>query len=85
MSAADLDRGHTAPVFGLAIAPHGRWDATVSEDGTVRVWDRAANRPLAVFSDETIFTSCAWADDGVTLAVTDYRGKAHLLRLEGVH
>ena len=85
--AANVDeraRGHTAPVFGRAIAPHGSWEATASEDGTVRVWDLAAKRLLAVFSDETIFRSCVWADDGVTLGVTDYRDKTHLLRLEGV-
>jgi WD40 repeat protein len=78
------DRGHTARVWGGAISPHGRWDATVSEDGTVRVGDVAAKQLLAVFSDETMFRSCVWADDGVTLAVTDYRDKTHLLRLEGV-
>jgi len=79
-----LERGHTAPILGRAIAPHARWEATASEDGTMRVWDFVSERVLAVFSDETIFHTCVWAEDGVTLAVTDYRGRAHLLRLEGV-
>jgi WD40 repeat protein len=67
-----------------AIAAHARWDATVSEDGTARVWDLVRDELLAVFSDASILYRCDWAADGVTLAVTDYRGKTHLLRLEGV-
>jgi WD40 repeat protein len=77
-------RGHVAGFSGGAVAVHGRWDASVSEDGTVRVWLREPRRELAVFSDATIFRDCSWSSDGATLAVTDYRGKTHLLRLEGV-
>ncbi len=59
----------------------GRFEATVSEDGTLRVWDIASQRVIAVFSDDTIFHNCVWAEDGLTLAVTDYRKRTHLLRL----
>lgn len=77
-------RGHSAPVFGREVAPNGRWEATVSEDGTIRVWDLAADRLIAVFSDETIFRRCAWAADSVTLAAIGSNDRTHLLRLEGV-
>ncbi|MET0791113.1 MAG: hypothetical protein ABW061_06285, partial [Polyangiaceae bacterium] len=77
------DRGHLVPPTAQACEPHERWDVTVSEDGTARVWDLVADRLLAVFSDASILQTCQWAD-GVTLVVTDYRGRAHLLRLEGV-
>jgi WD40 repeat protein len=78
------ERGHAAHISGLDIACHGLWDASVSEDGTVRVWDRRQSRQLAVFSDETIFFTCRWSADGLTLAATDHRDRTHLLRLEGV-
>ena len=77
-------RGHAGAVLGGSVAPHGVWDATVSEDGTVRVWDRLSRRQIAVFSDETVFHNCRWSADGRTLAVTDRRGKTQLLRLEGL-
>jgi len=77
------ERGHTAPIQDRELAPNLRWEATASEDGTVRIWDFAAQRLLAVFSDATIFRRCSWASDSLTLAAVDYRGKTHLLRLEG--
>jgi WD40 repeat protein len=38
--------GHTAPLGGLALGPHGDLAATSAHDGTVRVWDLASLRPL---------------------------------------
>ena len=77
------ERGHTAPILDREMAPNRRWEATASEDGTLRIWDLAAHRLLATFSDATIFRRCAWAADSRTLAVVDYRSKTHLLRLDG--
>jgi WD40 repeat protein len=81
---AERIRGHRAPIFDRATSPDGRWEATASEDGTLRVWDLQADRLLAVFSDETIFSRCAWSPDSRCLAVVGLRDRTHLLRLEGV-
>jgi WD40 repeat protein len=78
------ERGHTAPIQHCDVAPNLRWEATASEDGTVRIWDVGAQKLLAVFSDATIFKECFWASDNATLAAIDRRGKTHLLRLEGI-
>ncbi len=39
-------KGHEAYVLGLAFSPDGRSAATISYDGTARVWDMATGRQL---------------------------------------
>ena len=41
--------GHRNEVMSLAFSPTGRLLATADFDGTVRVWDLAANQPVAAF------------------------------------
>jgi WD40 repeat protein len=77
-------RGHTATVNDHRPAPNGRWDATVSHDGTARVWELAGNRPLAIFASEWGLVRCHWSPDSRTLAVIESSQRTHLLRLEGV-
>ena len=38
-------RGHSQPVGQLAMSPNGRWLATSSIDGLLRLWDVAAKDP----------------------------------------
>ena len=77
-------RGHTAAVNAHRRAPNGRWDATVSHDGTARVWDLPGARPLAIFASDSGLRECHWSPDSHTLAVIDCAQRTHLLRLEGV-
>ena len=83
-SRGELERGHRAPILGRATSPNGRWEATASEDGTLRVWDLQADRMVAVFSDETIFRGCVWSPDSGCLAALGHRDRTHLLRLQGI-
>jgi WD40 repeat protein len=77
-------RGHTATVNDRRRAPNGRWDVTVSHDGTARVWELVGDRPLAIFTSELGLDVCHWSPDSRTLAVIDSAQRTHLLRLEGV-
>lgn len=77
-------RGHTATVNDRRRAPNGRWEVTVSHDGTARVWELAGDRPLATFASEWGLDECHWSPDSRTLVVIDSARRTHLLRLEGV-
>jgi WD40 repeat protein len=77
-------RGHTATVKDRRRAPNGRWEVTVSHDGTARVWELAGDRPLATFTSDSGLVQCHWSPDSRTLAVIDSAQPTHLLRLEGV-
>ncbi|NUQ61373.1 MAG: protein kinase [Pirellulales bacterium] len=61
--------GHEGWVSSVAIAPDGKTLATASFDHTVRLWDLAARRTLAVLRGHTGSIICvAFGPDGRTLA-----------------
>jgi WD40 repeat protein len=77
-------RGHTATIFNRRLSPDGRWEVTVSHDGTARVWDVFEERSIASYGSDVGLRRCRWASDSRTLAITDVNERTHLLRLEGV-
>jgi WD40 repeat protein len=58
-------RGHRRTIWGIAFDPTSRWIATSSFDTTVRLWDAARGRELAVLEGHTreVSTLC-WTGDG---------------------
>jgi WD40 repeat protein len=38
--------GHTLDVFSVAVSPDGKWIASASQDGTIRLWPMPEGTPL---------------------------------------
>jgi WD40 repeat protein len=62
-------RGHTRAIYPVALSPDGRWIASGSVDGTVRLWDAATGEPAATLPNPGRVRSLAYGPDGSWLAV----------------
>ena len=71
--------GHTAKIWGISVSPDGTTFATVSSDGTVKLWDaRLPQRWLAI-QVAPGWGPLGFAPDGHTLIVADLaRGKPYV-------
>ncbi len=72
-------RGHTNLVSGLVFSPDGRWMATSSLDGTVKVWDPVTgNEKLSIAGHKGPIRAVAYSPDGKLLATGGEDGTARL-------
>ncbi|MER7701587.1 NB-ARC domain-containing protein [Kitasatospora sp. NPDC097605] len=63
--------GHTGGVNAVAISPDGTWLITGSNDGTVRIWDRATSTQTATLTGHTGWVhAVAISPDGAWLTTT---------------
>ncbi|MFV2065419.1 MAG: tetratricopeptide repeat protein [Pirellulales bacterium] len=61
--------GHTGQCYSTSFSPDGRWLASSSADGTVRLWNMAKGLPGPVLQGHTGDVQCvAWRPDGQQLA-----------------
>jgi WD40 repeat protein/transcriptional regulator with XRE-family HTH domain len=75
-------RGHTAGIWGLAVNRDGSRLATVSQDGTVKVWDAATGQVLVTFptnvTNSLNGTGVAFTPDGARLLTISRENTATL-------
>jgi WD40 repeat protein len=60
-------RGHLKTIYPVAYSPDGRWLASGSWDGTVRLWDAATGEPCATLSHPSLVWEMAFGPDGTWL------------------
>jgi WD40 repeat protein len=61
--------GHTGPVLYVSFSPDGKRIASGSGDRTIRVWEAATGRPLAVLKGHSSpVESAVWSNDGSRIA-----------------
>jgi eukaryotic-like serine/threonine-protein kinase len=61
--------GHTSEVWGITASPNGRWIATASHDGTVKLWDAQARKLVRTLEGHRDVVWCvAFSPDSKYLA-----------------
>jgi eukaryotic-like serine/threonine-protein kinase len=66
--------GHTGKIWGISVAPDGATFATVSSDGTVKLWDAGLSQPWLAIPVARGSGPLAFTPDGQTLIVADVVG-----------
>jgi WD40 repeat protein len=77
--------GHAGKVWGITASPDGKTFATVSSDGTAKLWDARVPEHLLTFPVETRLGPLAFTPDGRTLIVGDVVGGKDLVLPNGLH
>ena len=75
--------GHSSSVYRVAITPDGRRAVSTSDDNTLRVWDLASGKELALLTADGPMAPCAVSLDGRTIVAGDATGNMHILKMEG--
>ncbi|MGH7345456.1 MAG: WD40 repeat domain-containing protein, partial [Candidatus Rokuibacteriota bacterium] len=78
-----VSRAHSDDLGAVAITPDGRLGCSGGWDRLLQVVDLRDGRPIASFTSDDSWSSCAFADDNRTIVAADERGAVHFLRLEG--
>ncbi|HEY1190470.1 MAG TPA: metallophosphoesterase [Gemmata sp.] len=76
-------RGHTGWIGRLAWSPDGRFLATPSQDGTVRVWDAQTGQVLCTLKGHTRSVyAVSWSPDGRFLVSAEFDEDIHVWHAE---
>lgn len=80
-----LIEGHTDAVWGRAFSPNGRLLATISDDGTARLWNMVSGQKLAHAVLEGNVLAVAAHPHQPLFGAGDASGRVHLLHVGFAH
>lgn len=69
---------HNDKVLNVAFSPNGRYLATVSMDGTARIWDATTGELIIVALHENAVNALAFSPNGKYFATGTLSGDAHI-------
>jgi WD40 repeat protein len=70
--------GHTSTVPNAAFSPDSKLLASVSVDGTLRIWDAATSLPLQTISVYQPLSGIAFTPDGKYVVTSGRDGEVHV-------
>lgn len=73
-------KGHTAPIWSVAVSSDGKRIASASFDRTLRVWDLNSRQEIATFTSDGVLRSCAFAASN-KIVVGDAGGRVAFLEI----
>jgi WD40 repeat protein len=76
--------GHTDWIRSVALTPEGRFAVSLSDDGTLKLWEIATQKEIAAYNPGLALSCCTVAANGsTTILAGDAAGHLHWLSLEG--
>jgi len=74
--------GHTGSVRAVAVTRDGRFAASASSDGMLKVWNLKTGKAVAGYTGDGPLITCAISTDSATIIAGDQLGRVHFLQLK---
>jgi WD40 repeat protein len=79
----EIPNAHSEEVTCVSVTEMFPFVVSGSKDRSLKVWEMAGERAVALFEADSAFTTCAIFPDAKIIVATDTSKQAHFLRFEG--